>query len=320
MPQANKAVMLELTVCNDSIINRQKLLGRAWPDARMTITSTIGLKMRDIKQLAGHQRMIEGRHGLFVYNMHDQFMGRALEYYGECCEHEADLFRQLVRPGSVAWDVGANIGVLTLPLARWVGVNGQVIAFEPQLEIFHILAANIAINSLSQVRAMPYALGNRQAVLDLPALDYSRSGNFGGASLLEVKNPARQQVECRTIDDLAYLPAPQFIKIDVEGMELQVLQGGSGVIGTARPIIYCENDRVEKSAALIEYLWSLDYSLYWHTPMLFNPDNYFNYQSNIYGEIRTFNMLCLPDELGMEVTALVKITDQNVHPCRAGRG
>ncbi|MFZ2724913.1 MAG: FkbM family methyltransferase [Methylococcaceae bacterium] len=271
--------------------------------------------MRDIKQLVPPHRMIEGRHGIFIYNMHDHYLGLALEYYGECCEHEIELFRQLIQPNSVVWDIGANIGVLTIPLARFVGHQGHVIAFEPQPEVFHLLSANIAVNALNHVRAMPFALSNEQGILNIPAVDYSRSGNFGGISFLNAENYSNKQVECRKIDDLSYLPLPNFIKIDVEGMELLVLQGGIHTIKKSRPVIYCENDRIEKSENLIAYLWSLDYRLYWHIPPLYNPNNYFNYSSNIYNNVHSFNMLCMPKELNVSV-ALPEIHDKLAHPLK----
>lgn len=271
--------------------------------------------MREIKQFANHHRMIEGRHGVFVYNMHDIYLGLALEYYGECCEHEVELFRQLVKPNMVIWDVGANIGVLTIPFAHLAGDQGHVISFEPQPEVFHLLATNVAINGFSNIRAMPFALGNKQGILNIPAIDYGRSGNFGGVSLLNAEQPTNKQVECRRIDDLTYLPSPNFIKIDVEGMEQHVLQGGANTIRQYRPIIYCENDRVELSESLIEYLWGIDYQLYWHISSLYNPANYFKYSSNIYGNICSFNMLCLPREFTSKVS-LPEVTDKAAHPLK----
>lgn len=271
--------------------------------------------MREIKQFANHHRMVEGRHGVFVYNMHDHYLGLALEYYGECCEHEVELFRQLVRPNMVVWDVGANIGVLTIPFAHLVGNQGQVIAFEPQPEVFHLLAANIAVNGHSHIRAMPFALSNEQGILNIPAVDYSRSGNFGGISFLNAEKLSNKQVECRRIDDLTYLPSPNFMKIDVEGMELHVLQGGADVIKKSRPVIYCENDRIGKSESLIEYLWRIDYKLYWHISSLYNPNNYFSYSSNIYGNVCSFNMLCLPKEFTTNVS-LPEVTDKSAHPLK----
>ena len=105
------------------------------------------------------------------------------------------------------------------------------------------------------------------------------------------------------------------MKIDVEGMELYVLQGGTATIRKSRPVIYCENDRVEKSENLIEYLWELDYKLYWHIAPLYNPNNYFGYASNVYGNVCAFNMLCIPKELSTNLS-MPEITDKSIHPLK----
>lgn len=68
------------------------------------------------------------------------------------------------------------------------------------------------------------------------------------------------------------------------------------------------------SAALIEYLWSLDYRLWWHLPPLFNPDNYFCNPENIYGHIVSVNMLALPRESKIQVSGMVEVTNAHDWP------
>jgi hypothetical protein len=84
-----------------------------------------------------------------------------------------------------------------------------------------------------------------------------------------------------------------FIKIDVEGMELLVLQGASALIERFKPILYVENDRAQKSDALIKHLAAIGYRLHWHTPPLFNPQNFLKNPKNNFGNIVSANMLCL---------------------------
>jgi hypothetical protein len=98
------------------------------------------------------------------------------------------------------------------------------------------------------------------------------------------------------------------LKVDVEGMELQVLQGAQESIRKFRPLIYIENDRKEKSAELIGMLRSLDYELYWHLPPLYQANNYRECSDDIFPNIVSFNMACIPKERAGEIqTNLPKV-------------
>src|SRR2546421_9260159 len=89
-------------------------------------------------------RMKRCRHGYMLYNVHDQYIGRSLDRYGEYSEGEIELFSQLIKPNDVVIDVGANIGAHTLWFAQRTLPDGIVIAFEPQRLVFQTLCANMA--------------------------------------------------------------------------------------------------------------------------------------------------------------------------------
>lgn len=89
-----------------------------------------------------------------AYNINDIFVGRSLDCHGEYCRGETTLFAQIVLPGAVALDVGANIGALTLPLARIMASGGTVVAMEPQRAAFQLLCPNLALNEIGNVRAI----------------------------------------------------------------------------------------------------------------------------------------------------------------------
>ena len=103
----------------------------------------------------------------------------------------------------------------------------------------------------------------------------------------------------------------------MEGYELRVLQGATAVLAAMRPILYVENDRPALSRALIEFIWSQGYRLWWHAPALFNPDNYFRQSNNIYGTIVSLNMIGLPKEFNINVYGAAEITDAAFHPLDA---
>ena len=124
----------------------------------------------------------------------------------------------------------------------------------------------------------------------VPVLDPYLQQNFGGLEL-----GSQQQgdlIQLVTLDSLS-LESCNFIKIDVEGMEVPVLSGAGQTIDQFKPILYIENDRQEHSNELIKLIASHEYHLYWHRPPLFNPDNFDGNPENIFGNIVSVNMLCV---------------------------
>ena len=269
---------------------------------------------------AGIHRLIQGRAGWFLYNRHDVYIGGALECYGEYGQIEADLLAQLVRPGDVAIEVGANIGSLTVGLAKAVGSSGRVIAFEPQRVVFQTLCANVALNSLTWVDTVHAAVGLRPGNVMIAEPDYAKPGNFGGVEVIAPRaNTASlpdkaEPVTLLTLDDFYRGDHLRLIKVDVEGMEQDVLEGASRLLSDLRPMLYVENDRRDQSAALIRTIECFGYVCYWHLPFLYNPDNWFGESENLYPGTVSVNMLCLPDEMPSNISGLVPADDPDFHP------
>jgi FkbM family methyltransferase len=199
-------------------------------------------------ELPSYLNLQQCRHGPMLYPRTDKYVGRSLELYGEFSEGEHELFTQLVGPGAVIVEVGANIGAHTVGLAKLVGPTGAVISFEPQPVLFQIMTANMALNGLSNARPVLAGLAERGGTLKLPLIDYTRENNFGAFQLSENGDDI---VEVRTLDSYG-LTRLTLLKIDVEGMEQNVIDGARETIARHRPMMYVENDRKEKSRALIE--------------------------------------------------------------------
>jgi FkbM family methyltransferase len=249
-------------------------------------------------------RLKRCRYGWMLYNIHDRYVGRSFDLYGEFSEMEARAFTQLVPQGGVALDIGANIGAHTIPMARLVGSSGIVVAFEPQRILYQMLCANLALNALPNVWTFWAGAGCENGTLRVPPLDYNATNNFGGISLSG--GDKGEIVQILPLDSLA-LSACHFIKIDVEGMEREVIAGAQALIAKWRPLLYVENDRQEKSAALIEALLALDYRLYWHLSPLFHAGNFFGSAENVFSNIISINMLCVPRERNFSVQGLREI-------------
>jgi FkbM family methyltransferase len=164
----------------------------------------------------------------------DRNIVKKLALYGDYENHVQRLLVSLATPGSVVIDVGANIGLHTLPLARRVGTTGQIIAFEPDPNNYQLLLRNIRANGLTNISVHRLALSCESGT----ALLYQSWKNRGGLSLREENvdrdGPPIAPVAVETIAGdtlLASLERPiSLIKIDVEGAEPLVLQGLSATL------------------------------------------------------------------------------------------
>ena len=244
------------------------------------------------------------RHGQMLYNFHDTYVGRSLDLYGEYSEGEVELFRQILQPGQFVVEAGANIGAHTVFLAQHVGPSGAVMAFEPQRLVFQTLCANLALNNIPNVICFNNALGAEPGSARVPLINYWRESNFGAFALGGYQEG--EQVPVVTLDSLK-LARCNFLKADVEGMELQVLQGATDLIARLKPIIYVENDKSGKQLPLIRHVDGLGYRMYWHKPFYFNPTNFFGNQHDVFPQIVSLNMLCVPEELPLNVPGLEQV-------------
>lgn len=259
---------------------------------------------------AGPVRIRRCRYGVMAYIVHDSYIGRSLDLYGEFSPGEAALFAQLLRPGMTALDVGANMGAHTVLFAQKVGPQGRVIAYEPQRVIHQLLCANVMMNGHMNVEARHAAAGSEKSELKVPPVNYGAAGNYGSLALGGYQQG--ESVPIETIDSLQ-LPQCHFIKADVEGMESEVIKGAHETLKRCRPLLYVENDRREKSAALIELLFAADYRLYWHLSPYYTAENYFGNADNIFPGTISINMLAVPKESSLKIDGAreVKSADED---------
>lgn len=239
-------------------------------------------------------RLVEARHGTFVYNANDVYIGRSLEFYGEWAEGEVDVFRQIVRPGDVVVDVGANIGTHTVFLARAVGNKGKVYALEPQRVVFQLLCANVALNGLLNVYCMNVAATEAEQGVTVPEIDYEVPNNFGHLQLGSWQSGERVP---GVPLDLMRLQSCRLLKVDVEGGELEVLRGATSLLEKCRPVVFVENNAKERSAELISLLTEAGFDLFWHLSFFFNQQNFRKHAENVFGPLFDVNVLAVPKEL-----------------------
>ncbi|MDP8959843.1 MAG: FkbM family methyltransferase [Actinomycetota bacterium] len=184
---------------------------------------------------------------------------QALYYHGTYEAGTIDVMRRVLSPGDQVVDVGAYTGFLAMSAARLVGSEGEVHAFEPHPDTRAALAANLERNDIRNVIAHPEALGSTEAEGWL-----SDHPDHAGADTLHDIGPAtRHPVNIRPLDHFGLAPA--FVKLDVEGWELEALRGAVGTLNRHRPVLSVEVSRVaagDGGQGVVEFLTDLGYRLY----------------------------------------------------------
>lgn len=240
----------------------------------------------------------ECRYGRMSWYANDHYIGRALAEYGEYSESEAELLASILNPGDVVVEAGANIGGLTLPIAKAVGELGRVIAVEPQRRYCELLEANLS--GIPHAEAWEYALGDAESNLELRDIETDKIYAPGWEA-----NGEPYAVGQRTIDSFE-LERCALIKIDVDGAEGRILQGAERTVARCRPLIYVEYDKPHEYPEMLAWIHAHDYRIYQHNPKLFNPNNYAGNPVNVFGNIVSIMLLCVP----MERKDLRHVTDK----------
>jgi len=189
---------------------------------------------------------------------------------------ERKVMQQVVRPGMVVFDIGANIGLQTSYLSSLVGPSGHVFAFEPNPMLGNLLKRTC--QSLPNATFFPTALSDEKGTASfyIP-MDHTMAG-FQDWTRLPTE---RSEVEMDRLDDLN-LPQPDFIKCDVEGAELKVFKGALRTLSGQPTILFEINEHTVKpynqpATAALDFLKALDvYDFFQVTDAEEVPFDHFN--------------------------------------------
>lgn len=237
------------------------------------------------------------KYGWMLYS--GPIIGKCFDLYGQYSESEVAMMRTFVRSGNTVVDVGANIGDLTVPLSRMVGDSGRVYALESNPEIFNVLCANLALNSILNVRPMNAFVATSDKV---------DTGGVWGPSAYVGTTWAPAFVAIDSLD----LKQCDLIKVDVDGKELEVLRSGEMIIEKFRPTLYFENDIREASPPLLEFaMKTLGYDLYWHLAPVFDERNFFENPTNHWAPNNLVSPMVLgvPAEFGLDLPIIARIAE-----------
>jgi FkbM family methyltransferase len=234
-----------------------------------------GRKLAFVLASSNHGTMIVNR---LDYRMLDQNRGYGVGYQilenasfdpGEI-KLAVDLLlmrRKHYGDGVVGIDCGANIGAHTIEWAKAMTQWGSVLSIEAQERIYYALAGNIAINNCFNAIAVHAALSSESGVMQIPNPNYSIPSSFGslelrqreGNEFIGQKIDYQNMVNVRKLmlDEFG-LPRVDLIKIDVEGMEIEALQGAAQTIERAHPIMLIEKIKTD-AAQLQQWLQSRGY-------------------------------------------------------------
>lgn len=256
------------------------------------------------------------RRGPMAHFTADICIGGSLHHYGEWAEAEIAFLWPYIAQGGTVIDVGANVGCHTLAFAEAVGPAGRVIAVEAEPSTYTLLAHNIVTNGLAgRVTALPVLAGAGPALVmsDIAPL----GANAGAKSFFvdvhgaDVHGTPSAQMPLRakglpvrlammTLDDL-HLDACAVIKIDVEGMEPDVLRGARETLRRTMPVVYFEhaagqNQAFREAAAMLR---DHGYRLFLHVADPFNPDNFKRNGENLFGGAVERNVAAIPPGAAM---------------------
>ena len=229
------------------------------------------------------------RYGGILIPSFDSVIGHSLRIYGEWAEHEIQSISNHINPVGDIIDVGANIGALTMAYASRFP-RSTIHCFEPSNFLYNLLNFNVISNGFTNVRTYLSGCGADQNISIRPSKRFGDLSNFGANSLLDDVDRACSVEEnnvvsiCR-LDDVLKTEKISFIKIDVEGMEPEVIDGASSLIDRCRPLLFVEASGLDTTNQVIKKLLAKDYRLYWHQTSAFNGNNFNSFNSNVWSQL-----------------------------------
>lgn len=214
----------------------------------------------------GMSFVFDGYLGKYSVNIDTRFKVERIMWTGMFEEKLSALASKQLNSGDVCFDVGGNVGAISIALADAVGPNGKVHTFEPNPNNFSRLSANLALNPELNERVVLNNLG----ISDEPGTLFwtEDPGNPGNGMLSDTGDIKTEVITLDSYCETAGIEKLDLLKVDVEGMELKVFQGAEKTLSRFKPVIYFETlsrfssgEERENFEKIEAYLVSLGFTL-----------------------------------------------------------
>ena len=279
-----------------------------------------------------NMQVVSARYGQITTSGDKDLITKSLNFYGEWANNELNVHRKLIKEGDIVLDVGTYLGTHLTAYARFVGETGKVIGFEPHSESYRLASNTILINNFKNVRLNNFALGATRSFVDGTLGEDIESFNHGSFSLknrmvkdnsnstsqqnafaevVESDSDANNQnsdnnIEIQKLDDLE-LARVDFIKIDAEGMEFEVLQGGKNTIMRSKPIIFCECNDLSSGKETFKRAEEFGYKTYIVNIPAYNSSNFNKNSEDFFHGASEVSLVLVPVE--KQATAIYAMRD-----------
>ena len=179
--------------------------------------------------------IVNTKSGRFIVLENDA-LGKVLQTKGDFEPHFLQIVGNIVRPGDLCIDLGANLGYHSVTLARLTGPAGIVLAFEPQRIIFQQLCGNAFLNGLRNIQTFNAAVGGEDGMIQMDAIDYDRSDINIGCTKVGRGGDSAPMMRLDSLN----LENVKFIKLDIQGCEERFLDGAAATLAKSRPVMFVE--------------------------------------------------------------------------------
>jgi len=222
----------------------------------------------------------------------DDIIGRSLRDYGEWAQIEISHLCKFIRDGDVVLDVGACFGTHTLAFAEQVGATGSVVACEASPINFRYLKLNAEACPYSERIRIVHAAAGRST--DISYAIQQDNKNFGATSTREA-NLNGSCPQTVTVDSLE-MARLNFVKLDVEGMEGEVLAGAASTLAGLRPVVFFEVNSISSANLAVNEVKKFQYKFFGDITKAYNENNFRENNINFFNSAAECGIFAIPEE------------------------